>query len=261
MSECVVATPDEVAGRRVGDALRLRRRPGRVHQEQQVLAVHRLAGARRGVVGDACREVVVPVVAAVGHRHLVARPPDDERGPHAGRVGHRLVRDALQRHRLAAPPRLVLGDEHLAAHVVHPVGQRVGREASEDDRVRRAEARAREHRDRELRHHPHVDRDRGALADADLLQRVRHPHDVALELGVGDRRASRPQARPPSDTRRGRRARPRRDGRRSCRRRSACRPGTTARTAAPTGRARANGSNHVTRSRPLRSQNASNGSS
>ena len=130
---------------------------------------------------------MVPVVAALAHRHLVARAPDDERGPHAGRIGHRLVGDALQRHRLAAPPRLVLGDEHLAAHVVHPVGERVGGEAAEDDRVRRAEARAGEHRDRELGHHPHVDRDRGALADAELLQRVRHPHHVALELRVGDR--------------------------------------------------------------------------
>ena len=51
----------------------------------------------------------------------------------------------------------------------------------------RAEPRAGEHRDGELRHHPHVDRDGGALTDADLLQRVRHPDDVALQLGVGDR--------------------------------------------------------------------------
>ena len=127
------------------------------------------------------------MVAPVRHRHRVARPADDERGPHAGRIGHRVVGNTLQRHRLASPPGLVLRDEHLAAHVVHPVRQGVRREASEDDRVRRAEARAGEHRHGELGHHPHVDRNRGALADADLLQRVRHPHHVALELGVGDR--------------------------------------------------------------------------
>ena len=57
---------------------------------------------------------------------------------------------------------------------------------AEDDRVRRAEPRAREHRDGELGNHPHVDRDRRALADAELLQGVRHPDDLALEVGVGD---------------------------------------------------------------------------
>ena len=92
------------------------------------------------------------------------------------------------------------------------------------------EARAGEHRDRELRHHAHVDRDRRSLADAELLQRVRHPDHVALQVGVGDRRDTPPPARPPSGTRPGRRARPRRAGRRSCRPRSASRPGTTART-------------------------------
>ena len=103
------------------------------------------------------------------------------------RRGHRLVRGGLQGDGLPAPPGLVLGDEHLAAHVDHPAGERVGREAAEHDRVRGAETRACEHGDRELRDHSHVDRDGGALPHAELLQRIRHPDDVALEVGVGDR--------------------------------------------------------------------------
>ena len=75
-----------------------------------------------------------------------------------GDVGDRLVGGPLQRHGRAAPPRLVLRDQHLAAHVVQPVGERVGREAAEDDGVRRAEPRAGEHRDRRLGDHAHVDR-------------------------------------------------------------------------------------------------------
>ena len=102
------------------------------------------------------------------------------------RVGHRRVRGLLQRDGRAAAPRFVLGDEHLAAHVVRAVGERVGREAAEDDRVRRAEPGAGEHRDGQLRDHPHVDRDLGALADAELLERVREADDLGLELGVGD---------------------------------------------------------------------------
>jgi hypothetical protein len=53
--------------------------------------------------------------------------------------------------------------------------------------VRRAEPRAREHRCGELGNHAHVDRDLRPLADAELPERVRHPDDVALEVGIGDR--------------------------------------------------------------------------
>jgi hypothetical protein len=45
---------------------------------------------------------------------------------------------------------------------------------------------ARQHRDGELGHHPEVDRDPVALADAELLERVRGPADVLEELCVGD---------------------------------------------------------------------------
>jgi hypothetical protein len=106
---------------------------------------------------------------------------------HPRRVRHRFVGGLLERDGLAAAPGLVLGDEHLAAHVDHAARERVGREAAEDDGVRRSEARAREHRDGELGDHAHVDRDGRPLADAELLQRVRHANDVALEGGVGDR--------------------------------------------------------------------------
>ena len=125
-----------------------------------------------------------PVVAALLHRHVVAGAADDERLPDPWRVGHRRVRRLLQRDGRAAPPRLVLRDQDLAAHVVRAVGERVGREAAEDDGVRRAEPRAREHRDRKLGDHAHVDRDLRPLADAELLERVREADDLGLELGV-----------------------------------------------------------------------------
>ena len=110
--------PDEVPAGRVDDPLRLRGRPRRVHQEQQVLGVHRLARTRRGVVRDV--ELVEPAVATRRDRHLVAGAAHDEAGVDGGRVLHRLVGRLLERHRLAAPPGLVLRDEHLTAHVDHP---------------------------------------------------------------------------------------------------------------------------------------------
>ena len=96
-----------------------------------------------------------------------------------GARGERLVRGELERHPPTTTPGLVLRDQDLAAHVVDPVGERVGGEPAEDDRVRRAEPRAGEHRDRELRDHPHVDRDLRSLYDADLLEGVREADDVA----------------------------------------------------------------------------------
>ena len=63
------------------------------------------------------------------------------------------------------------------------------REPAEHDRVRRAEARAGEHRDRQLGNHPHVDADRRSLADAEALERVREADDLALQIGEGERPA------------------------------------------------------------------------
>ena len=57
---------------------------------------------------------------------------------------------------------------------------------AEDDRVRGADAGARQHRDRQLGDHRHVDRDAIAGPDAELLQRVGRLADLALEVGVGD---------------------------------------------------------------------------
>ena len=176
---------DEIPARRVRDPLRLRGRAGRVHEEKEILSVHRLGRAARGVGGGV--EVVQPAIATVLHRHVVSRALHDEAGTDTRRGRHRVVGGALQGHRRAPPPRLVLGDQHLAAHVVRAIGERVRREAAENDRVRRAEPRAREHRDRQLGDHPHVDRDLRPLADAELLEHVRHPDDLRLQLGVGER--------------------------------------------------------------------------
>ena len=179
----------EVAARRVDDPLRLRGGAARVEQVEEILRVHRLARARGGVVALLLDELLRPDVAAVHHLHLVAEAAPDDRRPHAGRALERLVGVPLQRHLAALAPPCVLRDQDLALHVVEPVGERVGAEAAEDDGVGRAQARAREHGNRQLRDHPHVDPDRRALADAELLERVGEAHDLALEIGERDRPA------------------------------------------------------------------------
>jgi hypothetical protein len=106
---------------------------------------------------------------------------------HGRRLRHGLVGALLQRHFLAGTPALVLCDQDLALHVVQPVGQRFRREAAEDDGVRRADPRAREHRDRQLRDHAHVDPDRSTFLHAEFSERVREAHDLALKVGEADR--------------------------------------------------------------------------
>ena len=93
----------------------------------------------------------------------------------------------LQRDPAALAPGLVLGDQHAWPGAGQPLAQRLGREAAEHDHVRRADAGAGQHRDRQLRDHAHVDPDHVALADAELAQRAGEPAHLVLELGVGDR--------------------------------------------------------------------------
>ncbi len=132
---------------------------------------------------------MVPNVATIGHRHVAAGAPHDEATLDARGVSHRVVGDPLQRHGAAAAPALVLRHEHGRAEVVHAVRERLGREAAEDDGVRCPDARAGEHRDRQLGDHPQVERDVRALLDAELLQRVREADDLALQVGVRERAA------------------------------------------------------------------------
>ena len=112
-------------------------------------------------------QLVIPVVAPVLHRAPAsARRPalHDDDVLDRRRVRERLVGHLLERHDLAAAIAAVGGDEQRGLRVVDAIAQRLGAEAAEDDAVDRADARAREHRDRELGNQRHVERDAIALA-------------------------------------------------------------------------------------------------
>ena len=157
---------DEVPGGRVDDALRPRRGARGVQQEEQILGIHRLAGAGRRVVRLALGELVPPAVAPGEHVDLAtgASKHDGLANPAASREG--LIGVPLEGHAATAAPGLVLRDQDLALHVVHAIGEGLCREPSEDDRVRRPEPRTRQHGDRQLGDHAHVDGDGRALVHA-----------------------------------------------------------------------------------------------
>ncbi len=95
----------------------------------------------------------------------------------------------LQRRGLAAPPAAVRGDDDLGVRVLDAGCERVRRETAEHHRVRGADPRAGQHRDRGLRDHRHVDGDPVALLNSQLQQGVRGLGDLVLQLRVGDRAA------------------------------------------------------------------------
>ena len=76
--------------------------------------------------------------------------------------------------------------ERLGVGELHALLDRLGAEAAEDDVVRRADARAGEHRHDDLGDHRQVDPDDVAGLDPAVLQRVGEALDVAQQLGVGD---------------------------------------------------------------------------
>ena len=173
-----------VAAGRVRDALGLAGRAARVQQVEEVLRVHRLRRAVRGLLRD---QLVVPVVASLRERMLVAASTDgdhvlDARAFRDGGVGVVLERDDR-----ASTPGTVGGDEHLGLGVVDAVAKRLGAEPTEDDGMRRADPRAGEHRDRQLGDHPQVDVHPVALGDPEAAERVRQAGDLVEQVAIRER--------------------------------------------------------------------------
>ena len=174
----------EVAARGVDDAFRLARRARRVEEVEEILGVHRLGGAP-GL--DALDEVVPPDVAPGLHADGLARPLEDDDALHARALLERLVGVLLERHRRAPPVAAVGRDHERGVRVVDAIAHRLGREAAEDHRVRGADPGARQHGDRHLGDHRHVDGDAVALLHAVALERGGEALDFAIEIPVGQR--------------------------------------------------------------------------
>ena len=110
----------------------------------------RVASRARASRPSASSSLVPPDVAPFVHR------PPALSWPHAlvdddlldrRRLRERLVGDLLQRHRLAAPPCAVCVSSTFAPQSLMRSRSASALKPAEDDRVRRADARAREHRD------------------------------------------------------------------------------------------------------------------
>ena len=113
------------------------------------------------------------------------RALEDQNLPHVRAALQRLVDDALQLNGRATTVADVLGNDDAAVRVVHPIGNRLRREAAEDHRMYRPHARTGQPRDGQLRGHPHVDRDAVTLPDPSVFERIGEPLHLHVQLRVG----------------------------------------------------------------------------
>ena len=181
-----VATGQEgvgkVAAGGMHDALGLAGAARRVEQEEHVLAVHLLAWT---LVGHVLGEFVPPMISAGLHLDVVAASlQDNDVGDPVGHR-HRLIDVGLEWNHLAPPPGSVTGDADLRIGVFDPVCNGLWGEAAKDHAVRRADAGAGQHGNRQFGNHAHIDGHHIAAFDTTFLEDVRKAAHFVLEIAIG----------------------------------------------------------------------------
>mmetsp|Transcript_40474 Transcript_40474/g.104742 ORF Transcript_40474/g.104742 Transcript_40474/m.104742 type:complete len:234 (+) Transcript_40474:820-1521(+) len=147
----------------VQDALRRARGAGGVEDEERVLRRHPRRRALVLLLGHVIfPQDVTPEVVLDGH-HLWPEALEHQHVAHEHGLLLRdlesLVGDVVQLDGLAAAHHTVAGDHDVRAGIHQAVGEGLRREAAEDDRVHRTDARARQHRQRQLADHRHEEGD------------------------------------------------------------------------------------------------------
>ena len=137
-------------------------------------------------VGEGGHLFVKPEVATGLHGDGRAGAAMDEDVLDGGAAGDGFVDDGFELDLGAAAVAAVLGEDQFAGGIVDAVGDGLGGEPAEDDRVDGTDAGACEQGHGELGAHAHVDGDAVAFADAELLEDGGEALDLDVELGEGD---------------------------------------------------------------------------
>ena len=174
----------QIAPRRMDDALGLSRRAGGVEDVEHVLRIHRLGLA---IVVDVVHENVPPVIASFFEVDLKIAAFDDDDVLDTRRTFDRLVGEFLQGHDVAASVPAICSNHELGFGIIDAISKRVRAESAENDTMHGANPGAGQHRDRKLGDHRKIDRDPIALPDAQLLQHIGEPIDLAVEIPIGER--------------------------------------------------------------------------
>ena len=173
---------NHVAAGRAHHAFRLAGGAGGI---EDIGGVHRIDGnaVRRG--GAGLKRLPFHITLAERSGGLFALADHAELG-FVGREFDRAVDQGLVVDHAPRFDPAACGDDRLWRRIVDPDRKLRGREAAEDHRMHRTNARACEHGDQRVGDHWHIDDHTVALAHAPRRQRARQPRDPALKPGIGD---------------------------------------------------------------------------
>ena len=148
-----------------------------------ILGIHRLGGAVGGRVGGC---LVVPDVTAFDHRHIATGAANNENVGVVIDLFEGSIDVGLQRYPAAATKALIGGDDQFCLGAIDAIRQSVGREATKDDGVDRADTSTGQHGIGRLGDHRQIENDAVALLDAEILESIGELADALMQLGIGN---------------------------------------------------------------------------
>ncbi len=161
---------------------------GRTRRIQNKKRVFGIDFGRRAIRGCCLADLVIPDVAGIVPRNVLAGVLDDNKlfdGFDTG-MRKRFVRIAFQRHTAPTTKTFIRCDDNLRTAIFNAAGQCFGRKAAKYDGMDRTDARAGQHRNRCGRDHRQINDNAVALAHTHRFKCVGKPADTFMQVFIGD---------------------------------------------------------------------------
>ena len=169
---------------RMQHPLRLARRPRRIQNKQRIFGIHlhRLVLLRR--IPD---QHMPPLIPPLDPRDLPVRSLTHNHTMHRRAILQRLIRNILQWHMLIPTPQAIIRNQHFRITILNPLRQRLRRKSGKHNRMHRPHPCTRQRRNHQLRRHRHIDTNPIPLLDPLVLQHIRKPAHILMQLPVRNR--------------------------------------------------------------------------
>ena len=168
----------------VNDTFGFSCRTAGVEHEQRMLGFQPLSRTYPGHFGHL---VMPPEIARRSHVYRFARTFVYNDAFNGRRARQRLIGIFLQRDNGASPISTVRSDQDAGLRIIDAIAQGFRAEPAKHDIVRYTDTRTREHRDREFRNHPHIDRRAISSFDSERLQNIGEAADLVMQHLIAER--------------------------------------------------------------------------
>ena len=165
------------------DALRFTCRTAGVEHEQRMLGIQRLS---RGYTGHFAHLLMPPEIPGWSHINRLTRSLINDDAFNGRRAGQRIIGIFLQRHNRASAISTVGRNQDAGLRIIDSVAKGLRAEPAKNDIVSYTDPGARQHRNRQFRNHPHVDRRAIALLDSERLENVGEAADLVMQHLIAD---------------------------------------------------------------------------